>query len=327
MSRLVAGLVLLGCLGPGAALAQTDEPPRPTDWTLEIGARLWATTGNSQFSHADADIAGRNPISDLHWRNMEAILPEVNLELVWKRFVLLGTVGGNVIAGGNFEDDDFADRNREGRYSHTVSTTKNGEIFYANTDVGFRIAQGFMRSSTQMGYVDALIGFQYWREHYEAWGIKGFLDTSFFVGGDGVVSRVRGNDIKIITHDFWYQSARLGIRYQVPIWGDWALKMKLIGLPYTKSRQEDIHWLRTDLKQDPSGRAKASGGVGMVLDGGITYNFWRGLSAELGLQYMKIDSNAGTETIFSVDEGPLRLRLHSITTERYGPYFGLLYKW
>jgi opacity protein-like surface antigen len=277
----------------------------PPDSSLAIGGRLWVTSGYSTNSI---------PLSELRWRGVDSIVPEVNVDFVWKRLVLMGSLGGGAIRDGVLIDEDFDDHNHQNRISRTRSDTDEDGLFYLNADIGYRALR--WGTPGQLGFVDALAGYQYWHERYVAFGA-----TSAFTN---VVPTISSN-VKVITQDYYWHSLRLGGRAQVPVFGGLSLKARAFLVPWSYSIIDDVHHRRGDLRHDPSFHGEASGGWGVQADGGLTYQVWRGLSVEVGYQYWRVKSGEGTETA-SFTSGDVDTRLLENRTERHGPYVGVQYR-
>ena len=277
----------------------------PSDVSVEIGGRVWVTSGYSTNS---------TPRSELRWRGVDSVVPEVDVDILLKRLVLRGSIGGGVIKEGVLIDEDFDDRDHDVRSSRTRSDTDDTGLFYLNFDAGYRLLQWGARE--QPGFVDVLGGFQFWYERYVAFGA-----TSAF---PSVVPTISSTE-RVITQDWYWYSLRLGARTQVPLFGGVAVRARGYVLPWSKSVVDDIHHKRGDLLHDPSFHDEATGGVGVQLDGGLTYRLWRGLSAEVGYQYWWIKSGEGTSTA-RTPQGDFDGRLIENRTERHGPYVGLQYR-
>jgi opacity protein-like surface antigen len=277
----------------------------PPETSLAIGGRLWVTSGYSTNSTG---------LSELRWRGVDSVVPEVNVDFVLNRLVLMGSIGGGVIKQGVLIDEDFNDRDHDVRISRTRSDADDTGLLYINVDVGYRLLRWGERE--QPGFIDVLGGFQYWHERYVAFGA-----TSAF---PSVVPAISSGQ-KVITQDWDWYSFRLGGRTQVPIFGGLSAKARAFVLPWSKSVVDDIHHLRSDVRHDPSFRSEADGGVGVQLDGGLTYRVWRGLSVEAGYQYWWIKSGEGTLTARTPD-GDFEGKLFGNRIERHGPYVGLQYR-
>jgi hypothetical protein len=279
--------------------------PLPQDSSLTLGGRVWVTTGYSTNSTA---------VSELRWRGVDSVVPEINADFVWKRFVLLGAVGGGVIKEGVLIDEDFTDTDHHSRFSRTRSDTDDTGLVYVNLDAGYRFLK--WGDPQQPGFVDALVGFQYWHERYVAFGV-----TSAFPA----VVPTLPSSTRVITQDWDWYSFRLGARTQVPIIAGLSAKARAYVIPVSKSVVRDTHHQRSDLLHDPSFHDEADGGIGVQVDAGLMYRVWRGLSVEAGFQYWWVKSGEGTSTARTT-AGDFDGRLLENKTERYGPYVGLQYR-
>jgi hypothetical protein len=278
---------------------------QPADTSLTIGGRVWVTTGYSTNSTA---------VSELRWRGVDSVVPEVNAEFVWKRLVIMGSIGGGAIKQGVLIDEDFNDFDHNQRTSRTRSDTDDTGLFFLNADAGYRLLR--WGAPEQPGFVDVLGGFQYWHERYVAFGA-----TSAFPSAVPTISATE----RVITQDWDWYSIRLGGRTQVPLFGGLSAKARAFVLPWSKSVVDDIHHKRTDLRHDPSFHDEADGGVGVQLDGGLAYHLWRGLSVEAGYQYWWVKSGGGTSTARTTS-GDVDGTLFGNRTDRHGPYVGLQWR-
>ena len=292
-----------------AASAVAAEDARDPDYLLTLGGRLSLLTGDTRFSVA-ASSGSPNVLSELRWKGLDTVVPEVNIDFVWKRLVAFGAIGAGAVFDGVLIDDDFSGDDRTGRFSHTRSSVV-GSLVYVNAAVGFRIVTWGERTTPRAGYVDAFIGHQYWREDYDAFGAQGTVSIP--------------DDVRAISETFTFNSLRIGARALIPVFRGLGLKLAGAILPWSYVQLEDEHPLRSDLRHHPSFSAHADGGFGYQLDGGVVYNIDKHFSVETGFRYFRFDSGRGTETAHTV-AGDVRQRLNEIVIERYGPYLGVSYR-
>ncbi len=325
IGRAIVGLAIVLTWTPALAVAQQEKAEK-SDLSFTLGTRAWVTTGNTKMNFQGPLFLGGptiNPLSELRWRGVDSVVPEVNAELVWKRLVLMGSVGRGGISEGVLIDDDFAFSDRQGRFSHTRSSVNDDGLFYVNADIGLRFFLPSIKK-TPPGYVDLVIGYQYWHEKYVALGATGILDLNPF-GIPLVLDNTAPSNLKVITHDYFWHSLRVGERAQIPLYAGLSLRGTALFLPWSSSELRDVHHLRDDLKKNPSFLSRAKGGFGVQLDAGLTYAMWRGLSIEAGYQYWRLDSGGGDTFVRGLTE-TTKLKLNEMITERYGPYFGLQYR-
>ena len=316
--RAVVALAIVLTWAPAVAVAQQEDAEK-SDVSSKLGTRTWVTTGNTKFNFGVPPII--NPISELRWRGVDSVVQEINAEFVLKGLVLTSSVGTGGISQGVLIDDDFSQDDRRGRFSHTRSSVTDDGLFYVNADLGFRL---YEETPRRRYYTDIFVGYQYWHEKYVAFGATGFFDFTPF-GIPIVVDNVAPSNLKVITHDYFWHSLRVGERMLIPLYTGLGLKVDTVILPWSSSRLEDVHHLRDDLKKDPSFLSEAKGGFGVQLDGGLTWATWWGLSIEAGYRYWRIDSGAG-DTFARLLTGDIKEKLNKIIVERYGPYFGLRYR-
>ncbi len=289
---------------------QPGEVLKASDFYVGVGGRAWISSGFTVFNF---QAAGVNPLSELKWRGVDAIIPEVNVEVIWKRLVFMASAGLSDLDQGVLIDDDFLLSDRQGRFSHTRSRVTGDQISYVNGDIGFRLFSWRYSEDSAPGYIDVLAGYQYWREKYVAFGANGILD--FF----GVFDNVVDHSLKAITEEYTWQSARVGFRYHVPGPGGIGFKTRVFFLPYTSGTMKDVHHLRDDLKKNPSVATRAEGGYGYQLEAGLTWSPWSWLTIEGGYQYWNVNPGEGVITTYSLS-GTFHNKLNEIKIERYGPY-------
>lgn len=318
---LALGAFLALVIWPAVASAQ--PPAAPPDWTIDVAGKAWVSSGWSNWNFKSAGV---DPLSDLRWRGVDAVVGEVSADVTWKRLVWMLSVGGTTVDQGVLIDDDFAQSNRQGRFSTTRSPVDDGHIFYISNDIGARLTTwkqplfGDTPTSPAAGYVDVFVGYQYWQEEYVAFGVTG----SLILGTGTVVNQGEPSSTKVITHEYRRHSVRLGARTQVPLVGGLSLKALAAISPYTHTDHDDTHFLRTDLV-NPS-RSSANGGFGAQLETGLSYAVWGGLSAEVGFRYWYFDSGEGEVVTRLVTGVVTRDKLNEAITQRYGPYLGVRYR-
>ena len=304
-SLLVAVVISFATnIGFVEAQAATTGPDEPE---LTVGGRIWATSG---YSDRNIGAARIERLSDLRWRGVDSIVSEVNFDVVWRRLVGLVAVGGGVIETGVLIDEDFAASGE--RIGRTRSSVDDSYLFYSSADVGMRALTWTIPSSPVSGYLDLLLGYQYWQERYLAFGATGFPGTV-------------PSGVKALLNEYEWHSLRVGARTRVPIYAGLSLAVRGYVVPWTFLVIEDVHYLRSDLRQDPSFRDEADGGIGWQAEGALRYAITPHLSVEAGFQYWKLQSAEGVDVAYTTD-GAFRQRLREATSERYGPFVGVRWR-
>lgn len=274
-----------------------------------VSANAWWSWGNSTWEH---DIFGLGLAgSKLDWQDVESPVATLAGEFAWRFLVVSGSVGFGPVLDGTFIDDDFI---LGSVFSRTRSTVEDGDVMTLNADVGVR-ALRWRDGEGRRGHLDVLVGYYFWREEYEAFGAVPLI---------GPISIPAS--VKAITHEWEWHGARIGARVDAPIWRNLRYRVSLFLLPWSSLDVSDIHHLRDDLAQNPSIRSEATGGFGFQLEGGLTYRIVQGLSVEVGFRYWRVEMDDGTVTFRFSDGTTSRHRLVEATTERYGPYVGLIYR-
>lgn len=300
-------VVLAVLLAPGHSAFAEEDRKSSDGFSLIFGGRVWITSGRSS---REVGASGVERLSDLRWRGVDAVVPEINVDFRWKRLVALASIGGGVIKNGVLIDEDFSAAGA--RIARTRSDVDDNHLFYLNTDVGARVFDWTTPQAVGPGYVDVLLGFQYWRERYVAFGATGF-------------PTVVSTGVKAIENDYEWRSIRVGARTQVPLYGGLSLSLRGYLVPWSSLVIEDVHYLRSDLRRDPSFRDEANGGIGGQVDAAVKYAITDRLAVELGFQYWLLKSAEGDETAFTT-AGAVRQTLREARSERYGPFVGVRWR-
>jgi hypothetical protein len=317
MVRVLMLVALAMQLAAGVASAQNA-------FSSDVGVRTWVTSGYTKWNFTAPLIVGLpdvNPLSELRWRGTDMVMVEGHGDFVWRRLVLILSLGGGRSDAGVLIDDDFALSDRQARFSYTRSTVE-GRSLYATGDVGYRAWEWHEPFSGTRGFIDVFVGYQYWEEEYEAFGFLGFFGVAPFP----VISVAEPVSVKGITHKYTFHSVRVGARAAIPMGRGFGSRFTAVVYPYTRSEQTDIHHLRSDFAQDPSGRSRADGGFGFEAEGALTYEVWNGLSIEAGYRFRRIDSGSGTDTTFFSNGTSADFRVNEIVIERGGPFVGVRYR-
>jgi outer membrane protease len=318
--RRLALLILIACWTIPLAASFADDKPAPLEekrsYTLTVGVREWLSQGRSAHNIGDS---GANIRSELTWRGLTSPITEINADLVVQRFLMNLSIGYGTIGSGTLLDQDWNGNNRTQKTSETISQSDNGSVLIISLTPGLRVVQWTAPDNPVLGGVDALLGYQYWREKYAAYGIQDiFRDPSVFP-----VNRDTPASVNALTQTNQWHSLRLGARATMPAFSFLAFKANAFYIPVNYYRQEDIHHLRTDLQQNPSFLSTASGGNGVQVEGSVVVRVWRQLTAEAGYRYWDIKSGQGTVTQYNID-GTITQGQHNVdNTRRQGVFFGI----
>lgn len=297
-----------------APVEMMNCPPPPRIFTnVSLSARTWISWGNSQRLHsANSGLGYASPISELKWRSMSSQTVEVGGgALIFDRFLISSNFGAGAIDGGHFQDTDFAYSGHQGVFSDTISPSLDDNLRYFDIDAGWRFFDSPFFS------LDALVGYQYWRERYMAEG-------GSFVVPTGAVLPLPGGPV--VQETFEWQGMRIGLQGIGQISDRFSFKARGVCIPGIQFRNEDIHFLRTDLLHDPSAIDRAGGGFGFIGDMRFSYWLGRGFFAEIGYRAFFAQSGIGETTIRTVNHGDLNLPFNYAQTFRQGVTLGLTYQ-
>src|SRR5574340_688584 len=209
LSRLA---LMTALLGSGSAFSQDDR-------RTELGLRYWLSTGETTWSHTAGQPALGSPTSTLTYDNVVGH----SGELFFTRYLLQtwfvrGNAGLGTVRRGSLDDEDFAAQ--QVKFSETTSPVEGGNLRYATLDFGKVLLEG-IGGRPQL---HAFVGYQYWSERYNAYGL-----TDLF-GGPGL-----GTNVPVISNETRWNSLRtgLGARYDS---GPYTFSLDVAYVPYA-----DLH--------------------------------------------------------------------------------------
>jgi len=136
------------------------QPLVSEDWQVEVGARLWFSSGREQegllFSPPPTAF-----VSNLNYTGMDAISGETFARVDHSSgFFVKGNLGAGGFNKGQLNDEDFPAVHV---YSNTLSSL-SGHIAYATIDVGYN----FLR--TPNAKLGAFVGYNYYQQGINAYG-------------------------------------------------------------------------------------------------------------------------------------------------------------
>ena len=278
--------------------------------SLQVGERTWISHGKSDNSNADSD-GSPDVLSELIYNDVDSVITEFNVNaLLYNRYIFNVDVGIGGISGGKLTDRDYLGDNRTEIFSVSDSTVDDDSMYYVNADIGYRL---FNKKKSS---IDLLLGYQHWQEKYI--GTEGRQQLGGTLGP--FADQGRG----ISQKDTW-DSLRVGVRAKIELFQKLSIKSRLMFVPWTHYESDDIHYLRSGLKKDPSFKTRADGGFGVMSDTTISYNIWKGLSVEAGYQIWDINSGSGTMTARPLNDDDSRTRFNEANTIRQGGIIGIYY--
>jgi hypothetical protein len=299
----LACLVLLSGLSLAASV-QGDE----------LGVRYWYSSAASTRSHnaQGADPTIGNPTSVLTYRDLQAHALELHgRKRLSNDGFIKGYAGLGDIKSGSFQDEDF-DAGQV-KSQDTTSTVKGNYLRYATIDFGGDVWR------FHNGTVGLFVGYQYWRERLDAYGVV------FNVPPGG---RTEGDSVPVITNDTTWQSLRVGLTSTAQFESRTRLVVEGALVPYATVRDEDSHWLRVNppdpkffLGPAPNIHMKGTG-YGFQFEAELRHVVQRDWEVGAGLRYWWLRANDGTRTALGSS-----VPLSELSSQRGGFMLSVTRKW
>jgi hypothetical protein len=200
----------------------------------ELGVRYWYSSGKSTRSHNAQAVEPTlgNPTSVLTYTNLNAHALELHGRKSFAGdWFVKGNAGVGTITGGSLRDEDFL----VGQVTDTdtTSTVKGNNLGYATLDLGYTLWR------TSSGSAGFFVGYHYWRERLDAYGVVFTFPP---------LGATEPDSVPAITNEVTWHSLRLGLTSTALLGPRSRLLAEVALVPYANVRDEDSHWLR----QDPS---------------------------------------------------------------------------
>src|SRR5205814_8785728 len=110
-AAIVVGFAFASVFMSSAAWAQL-----PPDSSLTIGGRVWVTSGYTLNSISR---------SELRWKGVDSVVPELNVDFVWNRPGSMGAVGGGATNQAVLTNGDSLDEAHQPRSCRPRSAVAN----------------------------------------------------------------------------------------------------------------------------------------------------------------------------------------------------------
>jgi len=256
-----------------------------------FGLNTWVSEGQTKWRH-DASAIDSDygvPSSELDYQGISSEIAELSGVLVFDhddRVYI--TLGLGTINEGILIDDDYwsatgavnqsDSRTDAHRFSRTHSDITGDGLFYLQAE----FSPGNMVFQPSFGRFRLSFGLQYWREKYEAQGIRQIECTSTILLWCSPAGTSSRSGKTVITNTVSWTGLGASIDGQIPLFAGLAAEIDFTFYPLMSLVNEDIHHLRPDLAQDPSIRMTGTG-MGYDLTAGLRYRFTDNFS--LNLQY------------------------------------------
>lgn len=300
---------------------------------IEVGARTWISQGRTTWHHDASSVSSLlgNPTSKLDYQDLWSHVVELSGSLVHRKgFSFRGQAGYGRITDGLLVDDDFlspsgavfwgASQGGEHRFSRTHSDIDGSYLLYFNADLGLL----FWSFAEGRGGIHGTLGFQYWREKYEARSVRQIECTVV-----GVLCNAAGTSSNVgelaITNTVVWRSIRVGAEGQFDL-TDWlGVEGQALFLPLAWLENEDVHHLRTDLQQDPSFSMDGLG-YGFNLEGLVKIKVFERMYLHGGYRYWWLRVADGDWQNHPIASASSTVNLNEFRTFRHGAIAGLTYE-
>jgi hypothetical protein len=280
----------------------------------ELGVRYWYSSAKSTRSHNAQSVDARlgNPTSVLTYTNLDAHALELHGRKSFAGdWFVKGNAGLGTITGGSLRDEDF----NVGQVTDTdtTSTVKGNNLGYATLDFGYTLWR------TSNGSTGLFIGYHYWRERLDAYGVVFTVPP---------VGATEPDSVPAITNEVTWQSLRLGLTSTAYLGPRSRLSCDVAVVPHAKVRDEDSHWLR----QDPSAGSFFLGpapnihmegrGYGFQFELELRHALHSGWELGGGLRYWWLRAEDGTRKALGTS-----VPIIEIESQRVGVTLSLTRRW
>lgn len=310
-AAIAAALIAL-MVGAAPAEANQHQP--------YLSVTVWPSFGQTDWNHTDdrfPTIAG-DPTSVLEYEDVDTTILEFDAytPLFGGPFFARGYVGVGVIqiGDGNLRDEDFFAG--QVLFSSTDSVIADTDVFYVTLDVGRPIL-----SIGDSGSLSLIVGVQYWREKYEAFGCVQLDPVGKILG---ICEPTIPTSTAVITNEVEWISARVGAIASAQLTDSVNLTVDAVLIPYTDMHNEDSHHLRTAFGPVPNVIMDGSG-WGFQGEAKLGWEIIPDLIASIGFRYWTMMSDGDITTTFA-DGTELTLPLNDLDTIRYGATAGIIWK-
>jgi len=284
---------------------------------VELSMRSWLfTAGETQWSHNASGLDPRlgDPTSKLTYKDNDTQLVGLGAKVhVNRRLFLDGAFGFSVdFDRGSLIDDDYLAGRR--LYSRTSSDITGKGTWYVQANAGYRAVE----FPNGRGHFDVLAGLQYWRTTYEATGFNRIVCDSSVIDCNPHTSSLPV--IKNTTH--WITPLHVGGQLEYRVMQRVSANFRMTFSPVSVVFNEDIHFQRGDLQQDPSFSMWGLG-VGVSAEPSISIRLTNHLSFTGGYRVMWNRTYWGRWESHPIGSGSVNAPLTELQTLRHGVIVGL----
>ena len=286
--------------------------------SLFIGESTWQSTGDNEWDIAGTRSGGPpNILSELEYLGVESTVVEIYGGIREGRGALTVAYGFGSMSGGVYRDSDYLRDDRQGIYSLSTGSADGDDwnaLYYWNIEYTYRLITNMTEERFDELYLDALIGYQKWRE--EITMTNGVQEVG------GTLGPFSGLNSK---YEFIWKSIRIGLDGGLPVYKGFSFKGSAIFIPYTEYEGKGIWNLRTDFKQNPSFTHNAKGGYGLQAEAAIAYYLYPAMDIKAGYRYWYIKSGDGDDVTYFSNGSVGITQLNEAVSERQGFFLDIRY--
>jgi opacity protein-like surface antigen len=280
-----------------------------SDWEVEVGARLWFSTGTigapQPLLNTPEILASR-----ITYKDQDAISGETFARVDHASgWFAKGLLGAGKITGGNTYDEDFPAFNA---YSNTLQPDNSGSIGYGTIDLGYTFLKA---PGAKLG---AFVGYNYYRQHVNTYGCTQLAGDVVCVPAGSIPTNFPG-----LVEDDHFNSLRVGLSSQFMLTERLRLTADVAYLPLVDFKGQDDHNARELLIPEAS-----NSGNGVMLEAILDYAITDAWNVGIGGRYWAWNMRTGTVTFNQLGSNqPPLIEPGRFNTERYGAFVQTSYKW
>ena len=296
-----------------------------TENKWKFNALVWKSTGEANWNHDATSInpGYGNPTSELSYENVKSDILElgINYHQSGKKSHFRFKYGIGAIDSGLLIDDDYL----SAQGAEEVGTTQQGAHRFSRThsDIGgdnssyFQLEFGYEAKAVPDKYsLEWRVGYEQWRERYEAYGLTQIECTASDVCDPVGTSGYQGE--KVITNEVTWKSLYFGLDGAINFTHKVILSGSVVLHPFVDMENEDIHHVRADLAQDPS-FAMSGDGLGYNLEARLGFAFSKQVTFSILYRYWHREVEDGNWRIYGANGGFNFAKLNKLEITRKGP--------
>ncbi len=285
-------VLMLGMLARVSCGLAEELPPTPLK-RVDLTLGTWISVGDTRWSHnASSQGLLGNPTSRLSYADHSTNVVELTAKVYLRpHFFGRVQVGGAHIGGGRLTDDDFLAADRGNPSLRTHSDISGSGVWFVNADLG----GSAMTFPQGRGHLDGFLGFQYWRQKHNAYGVRQITcsaagaSTDLDVGTPGLDPLCIPGDVginqgvQVISNSSAWYALRVGATSEYHLLRWLTLYGSIVVKPINFFTNDDTHHLRVASGELSAPSFTMRGiGFGADADIGAIVHLTRWLAAQVG---------------------------------------------